>query len=140
MVVFIINTIIIALSLLLIFYDYKYINNETNDLENKLKRYIFGGIELMLIGIVLVALSIFASKNIDIEVKPILLAIAILISVLIYINIIILWNRLYAVFLKKISKKTLNDFRYKFKSITIYGLVYSFGILFYILYAMSLFK
>lgn len=139
MVFFIINSIIVLISLCLLIYDYLYISNDSKNVELRIKRFIFGGIEILIAGILLVAFSIIGSKvnEMQINVETSLLLILILVSVIVYFGLIVLWNYFFKNF-AKIFKKAVNT-KYRLKSISIYGLIYSFGIMFYLIYFITLF-
>lgn len=139
MIIFIINTLLVLSSIAVLIYDYMYIKNSKNNIDSRIKRFIFGGIEVLLFGIALVTLSITGSRNLNVEVKPFILIIMILIAIIVYICLIILWNKMFAYFNKYFSKKSMINQKYKYKSISIYGLVYSFGILFYLIYIVVFF-
>ena len=141
MVAFIINTIIILFSFALLTFDYFYIKNEAKDLENRIKRFVFGGIEVLLIGIAIIALTLLGAKipEIDIVIETYLLVIFVIISLGIYIGLLFLWNVLYKILQKQFFKKQLPT-KYRFKSISIYGLIYCFGILFYLIYSIQVFE
>lgn len=140
MVIFILDTIIIILSLCMLMFDYLYIKSSKIDLNKKIKRYVFGAIELLIIGVVLVLLTIIGSREMIISLEFHLLLICIGLSILIYIGLILLWNRLFVIISSSIDKKNLKGSKYKFKSISIYGLVYCFGFLFYLIYGLIFFK
>lgn len=140
MVVFIINTVLLVSSIGLIVYDYLYTKNSKNNIDARIKRFIFGGIEILIIGTVLVALSIIGSKELDVEVEPIILIFMIVIAVIAYVVLLLLWNNMFKNIQKYFSKKSVSQQKYKLKSISIYGLVYSFGILFYLIYLVVIFK
>lgn len=140
MVVFIINTVLLVSSIGLIVYDYLYTKNSKNNIDSRIKRFIFGGIEVLVFGTVLVALSIMGSKELDVEVDPIILILMIIIAVIVYVTLLLLWNKMFNNIQKHFSKRSVVQQKYKLKSISIYGLVYSFGILFYLIYLVVLFK
>ena len=140
MFIFISSTIILIASIFLISFNYIFMKKTASDLETKIKRYVFGGIEVMGIGAVLVALTMIGSRELDILNDGTLIIIAVLFALVTYITLLVLWREMFKTINSQISKKTINDFKYKFKSISIYGLVYSFGILFYIMYTVSFFK
>ena len=139
MVFFIITSIIVLISLGLLVYDYLYIKNEAINIDLRIKRFIFGGIEILLAGILLVALPIIGSKvnEMQINIETYLLFILVLIAILVYLGLIFLWSMFFKYF-EKYFKKVVNP-KYRFKSISIYGLIYSFGIMFYLIYTIIFF-
>ena len=140
MVAFIISTVFLVASICLMVYNYLYTKNPSNNIDLRIKRYIVGGFEIFLFGTAVVSLSIFGSKNLDIDVKPAILVTSIIVAIIVYIAILILWNNVYNNIQKYFTKKANVKQGYRLKSISIYGLVYAFGILFYLLYVVVLFK
>lgn len=145
MTILILTSVTILFSIFLIGIDYSFIKNQSHCLEDRIKRYIFGGIELLMIGALIIILCLFGIKNVTIAVDTISLLLIILFSILIYIMIVLLWNKLFSFFdndLKKIERSKIDgkSFQKKYKSITIYGLVYAFGVMFYLLYVISYLK
>lgn len=139
MVVFIINNIILLLSVFLLVYNYRFIKNDENDLEARITKYVAGSISLLLFGIILVATSLIASRKFDVDIDTFLLVIAIIIAVAVYVLLILVWNKMFSLFTQSTMKTLKKQYGYQFKSVTIYGLVYSFGILFHLLYSFILF-
>lgn len=145
MTILILTSVTILFSISLIGIDYSFIKNQSHCLEDRIKRYIFGGIELLMIGALIIILCLFGIKNVTIAVDTIPLLLIILFSIIIYIMLVLLWNKLFSFFdndLKKIEHSKIDgkSFQKKYKSITIYGLVYAFGVMFYLLYVISYLK
>lgn len=146
MTVLILSSVTIFFSILLIGIDYSFIKNQSHSLEERIKRYIFGGIELLIIGAIIIILCLFGIKDVAIAVDTMPLLLIILFSISIYIMLVLLWNKLFSFFdqdLRKIERSKSvggTSFHKKYKSITIYGLVYAFGVMFYLLYVISYLK
>ena len=140
MVVFIIASFIVLISLGLLVFDYLYIRNDSIVIESRIKRFIFGGIEILFVGIFLVALVIIGANvsNLEIRIEGYLIFILSVLAVIIYVGLIFIWSSLFRL-LKKNFKKNINP-RHRLNSISIYGLIYSFGILFYLIYCVVFFK
>lgn len=139
MLITIINTIILIFSILIINNNFHYVKNKNNKLEFRIKRYILTGILVLVFGSIIVALSLIGARKIEFnfQVGTLLLITSIFIAISTYILILYIWFKMFDFFGINNSKKSLF---YKLKSISIYGLVYSFGILFYLIYTFSLFK
>lgn len=139
MFAFILDTLLVLLSSYLIFRTYRFTKNEENDIEARIEKYIFGSIYLLGIGIFLAAISIIASRKLDTNIEPLWIAISSFIALLTYVFLIYLWNKMYSFIKTNLSKRIPMNHAFKLKSISIYGLVYSFGILFYLFYLIVLF-
>src|SRR5690554_637459 len=117
MVVFIINLVLFLFSIGLIAFNFKHVLNSNNDIESRIKRFVLGGIWLLLIGIILVATSLIGSKNLDISIKGYILIILILLIIFIYIGLLFIWGKMYNSLEMFFSKKGAITSKYKFKSI-----------------------
>jgi len=146
MAILIINTFLVISSLAVIVYNYNYIRTRSHKLEYRIKTYLFSGIELFLFGTVSIILSFILVKEMELSLYAIIGG---LISIIIYIIIISLWNKLFKSIDEELDKIGVKDKQnpntyygigHRFKSINIYGLMYAFSIFFYLLSLISYFK
>ncbi|MCK9470994.1 MAG: hypothetical protein WC006_03075 [Bacilli bacterium] len=139
MLVFIINTILLIFSFLLIGYNFVTVKNANKNIETRIKSFVIGGIQLLVIGIVLVALSIIGSRELIVDIDGSVIAILIVVCIIIYIFLLFVWNKMFKYLENYFYKKNSIARKFKLKSISIYGLVYCFGVLFSLLYMITYF-
>lgn len=139
MLVFIINTILLIFSFLLIGYNFVTVKNANKNIETRIKSFVIGGIQLLVIGIVLVALSIIGSRELIVDIDGSVIAILIVVCIIIYISLLFVWNKMFKYLENYFYKKNSIARKFKLKSISIYGLVYCFGVLFSLLYMITYF-
>jgi len=129
----IVNLIILILSFIHIIRCYLFIKNDNNDLESRISKYTFGSITLLLYGTFIIITSLIGSIKYDVNIKTYLIILFCIFALLVYIFLIYLWNKMYSLIANKFEKK-IAKYNFKLKSITIYGLVYAFAILIYLMY------
>ncbi len=130
--IIILNSIFLAIGIALLIFDYFYIKDKQKTYENRLKRYINGGFELLGVGILISVLVFFDLGFEEFTIAKPIMIVGFVVASVFYTLILVEWYYLYKQIRSFIPEKILQEFKFKFRGIVIYGLVYCFSILFYI--------
>lgn len=137
MIYFIIGTVIFIVSILSLLYTLKTYLSNNIIVEKQIKRFIYGGLEILILGILLVVTSMLGVGSLNMDLKTTYIILISVVAILVYISLVYLWYLLSNKIYRKISnKKDLKKGSFKYKGITVYALIYAFGLFFYLNYSV----